>query len=147
VSDQQYHTKTHLGHLLNVGDVALGFDLANSNLNDPNIELYNAEDLPDIILVRKIYDDKLKRHKQRKWKLERLAVEMDESEVDNDYLEFLEDIEEDPKLRKNIIIYQDVEKIHVEIESGESTAPRVSFSEMVEVVKTKPERELMESES
>jgi nonsense-mediated mRNA decay protein 3 len=48
---KQYHTKTHLGHLLNVGDTALGFDFANSNLNDDNLDAIKAENLPDVVRI------------------------------------------------------------------------------------------------
>ena len=46
---KQYHTKTHLGHLLNIGDTALGFDLANSNVNDDNLDAAKQENLPDVV--------------------------------------------------------------------------------------------------
>ena len=46
---QQVHTKTHLGHLLNIGDLALGFDLSNANVNDSNLEALNQQDLPDVV--------------------------------------------------------------------------------------------------
>jgi nonsense-mediated mRNA decay protein 3 len=46
---KQYHTKTHLGHLLNIGDTALGFDLANSNVNDDNLDAVKPENLPDVV--------------------------------------------------------------------------------------------------
>ena len=46
---KQYHTKTHLGHLLNIGDLALGFDLVNANVNDDNLEALKPEDVPDVV--------------------------------------------------------------------------------------------------
>jgi nonsense-mediated mRNA decay protein 3 len=33
--------RTHLGHLLNVGDFALGYDVYGANPNDPELEKYN----------------------------------------------------------------------------------------------------------
>ncbi len=107
---KQYHTKTHLGHLLNVGDSALGFDFANANLNDENLDAIKPEDLPDIVLVKKFYGDKVKRHRNRKWKLNRLNIEKDGASVatsdDKEYLDFLEDLEEDPNAREHINIYK-----------------------------------------
>ena len=37
------HCKTHLGHYLREGDSVLGFDLANANLNDPNLNKLPAD--------------------------------------------------------------------------------------------------------
>ena len=109
---QQVHTKTHLGHLLNVGDTALGFDFANANVNDENLDAIKPENMSDVVLVKKLYGDKLKRHKKRKWKLNRLNVDKDGASVatsdDKDYLDFLEDIEEDPKVREHINIYKGI---------------------------------------
>jgi nonsense-mediated mRNA decay protein 3 len=48
---QQYHVKTHLGHLLNIGDSALGFDIANANVNDENVDAIKPENLPDVVSV------------------------------------------------------------------------------------------------
>ena len=48
---QQYHVKTHLGHLLNIGDSVLGFDLANANVNDENVDAIKPENLPDVVSV------------------------------------------------------------------------------------------------
>jgi nonsense-mediated mRNA decay protein 3 len=114
---KQVHTKTHLGRLINPGDTALGFDLANSNVNDENFNELNIEDLQDVVLVKKLYGDKLKRHKKRKWRLDRLKMDKEGGSVatidDKDYLDFLEDIEEDAKVRENINIYKG--KIIVEL--------------------------------
>lgn len=46
---QQLHVKTHLGHLLNIGDTALGFDFANANVNDENLDQIKPENLPDVV--------------------------------------------------------------------------------------------------
>ena len=46
---KQHHTKTHLAHLLSVGDTALGFDFANANVNDENLDAIKPEDLPDVV--------------------------------------------------------------------------------------------------
>ena len=109
-AQQQRHTKTHLGHLLNVGDTALGFDFANTNVNDENLDAIKPENLPDVVLVKKLYGDKLKRHKKRTWKLNRLNMNKDGGSVatieDKDFLDFLEDLEEDPKVREQINIYK-----------------------------------------
>ncbi|WAR17106.1 NMD3-like protein [Mya arenaria] len=60
VNDQQFFCKTHIGHLLNVGDTVLGFDMGNANLNNDHIEKLKAENLPDVVIVKKVFGDKKK---------------------------------------------------------------------------------------
>lgn len=38
IVDQQYHCRSHLGHLLKAGDTVLGFDVATSNVNNKHLE-------------------------------------------------------------------------------------------------------------
>ena len=64
------------------------------------------------VLVRKGYGDKAKRAKQRNWQLQMMDREMDVSMAtanqegaEQDYQEFLEDLEEDMGYRKNVNIY------------------------------------------
>lgn len=59
-SESEIHCKTHLGHLLSPGDSVLGFDLANSNLNNAELDDYQqiqGDRLPDVILLKKCYAD------------------------------------------------------------------------------------------
>ena len=144
-NDRTYWTRTHLGRLLQPGDMAQGYDTANANLVEDEFEkavhkvcvracarwgwgqsagawacprvlrppLRRAAPLtpcapslpghtrarassrqgmsvPDVVLVRKSYEDKRKRRQrhgqgqQRSWKLKRMAV--DRSEVDEGML-------------------------------------------------------------
>lgn len=124
-SDQQYHTKTHLGNWLSVGDVVLGFDFANANLNEENLEKLSEDQLPDVLLVKKIYSDEQTRHKKRKLKLKRLDVEREGSVAtseERDYAEFLDEIEEDVELRDaaNVIESKDVEEKIENLEISET---------------------------
>lgn len=61
------------------------------------------------MLVKKSYGDKLKRHRLRNWKLQELDKEMEvlptTTNYERDYVEFLEDLEEDEDFRQNINIY------------------------------------------
>ena len=63
------------------------------------------------VLVKKSYGDKRRRHKQRNWQLQQLDKEMDVSMetrqegYEQDYTEFLDDLEEDKLFRKNVNIY------------------------------------------
>ena len=51
-NSKQQHTKTHLGLQLNVGDTALGFDFANANINDENVDAIKPENLPDVVITK-----------------------------------------------------------------------------------------------
>lgn len=139
-TNNQVHTKTHLGRLLNIGDTALGFDLANTNINDDNFDEakdLKPDSLPDVILVKKLYGDRQKRHKKRKWRLNRLNVEKEGSLAtidDKDYLDFLEDLEEDPNNRVGINIYKDPKKMsamEAEETDNEGDLPEIPLLEML----------------
>lgn len=56
VNDETFRCVTHLGHLLQVGDVVLGYDLNTTVLpSDEEDNGFNSSyDMPDIILVRKV---------------------------------------------------------------------------------------------
>lgn len=59
-SDAEIHCKTHLGNLLSPGDTVLGFDLANANLNNAELDEYTqnqGDRTPDVILLKKHYAD------------------------------------------------------------------------------------------
>ena len=58
---QPVHTKTHLGHLLNIGDSALGFDFANANINDENLDAVKEEKRPDVVSEKNLLKVSFKR--------------------------------------------------------------------------------------
>ncbi|XP_037936167.1 60S ribosomal export protein NMD3 [Teleopsis dalmanni] len=135
VNENTTHTRSHLGHLLKVGDSVLGYNLGDTNLNDPEFEKLTSDEIPDIILVRKCYSDRQTRTNQRNWKLKHLADEATDERSKHDYHEFLEDLEEDPDYRKNVNIYRDAQKVPVDI--GDTLAfndniPRITLAEMLE---------------
>ncbi|XP_003746771.1 60S ribosomal export protein NMD3 [Galendromus occidentalis] len=125
------HCKTHLGHYLREGDSVLGFDLANANLNDPNLNKLPSDKVPEVVLIRKYWGSKADRAQRRRWRLKRMNLDLDDSSsVGRDFNEFCEDLEEDPALRQNVNIYKDSEKIAVESEAGD--APHISLQEMLD---------------
>uniref|UniRef100_A0A8C2JHG1 60S ribosomal export protein NMD3 n=1 Tax=Cyprinus carpio TaxID=7962 RepID=A0A8C2JHG1_CYPCA len=132
-SSHQYHCRTFLGHLLNIGDLVLGFDFANANINDEFLNKMNPHHVPDVVLIKKSYD-RMKRVKSRVWKLRELERERDATDTDDErqYNEFLEDLEEDEMLRKNVNIFRDASKVPVESETDDDGAPRISLAEMME---------------
>uniref|UniRef100_A0A7N9CD46 60S ribosomal export protein NMD3 n=1 Tax=Macaca fascicularis TaxID=9541 RepID=A0A7N9CD46_MACFA len=131
-TDKQYFCRTHLGHLLNPGDLVLGFDLANCNLNDEHVNKMNSDRVPDVVLIKKSYD-RTKRQRRRNWKLKELARERENMDTDDErqYQDFLEDLEEDEAIRKNVNIYRD-STIPVESDTDDEGAPRISLAEMLE---------------
>ncbi|KAI3469032.1 hypothetical protein Pfo_025695 [Paulownia fortunei] len=78
-NDTIFNVRTHLGHLLNPGDYALGYDLYDANSNDMELDKYKGRGLPDVILNKKSYKEKRqkKRVKPRSWKLKSLNLEID----------------------------------------------------------------------
>lgn len=75
ISESTIHTKTHIGHLLRPGDAVLGFDLRDTVINNVDFEKLNADNIPDVIVVKKHFADKDKRRRMRKWKLKHLTNE------------------------------------------------------------------------
>lgn len=115
-NDTIFTVKTHLGHLLNPGDYALGFDLYGANTNDMELDKYKGLDLPDVVLVKKSYEEKRqkKRGKPRPWKLKALPMEvepssrgrMEEGKEEEDFEKFLDELEEDQEMRSKIALYR-----------------------------------------
>ncbi|KAG5269778.1 hypothetical protein AALO_G00206010 [Alosa alosa] len=132
-TSQQYFCRTYMGHLLNIGDLVLGFDFANSNVNDEHLNKMNPQHVPDVVLVKKSYD-RMKRVKRRNWKLKELERDREgmASDDERQYEDFLEDLEEDEALRKNVNIFRDANKIPVESDTDDDGAPRISLAEMLE---------------
>jgi hypothetical protein len=62
-NDTTYTVVTHLGHILQAGDVALGYDLSHTVVDESLLENL-PYDRPDVILVRKSYPEKQKKSKK-----------------------------------------------------------------------------------
>ncbi|KAG1752962.1 NMD3 family-domain-containing protein [Suillus lakei] len=124
VSTQIFHTRTHLGAILQPGDTALGYHLSNANFNSDDFSSLPSSRIPDIILVKKTYPNRRKKNKTRNWKLRSIAKEAgeegetgagrgvvgrmggrDQKKVEEDYELFLQDLEEDPELRGTVNLY------------------------------------------
>lgn len=117
-NDTQFITRTHLGHLLKVGDTCLGYDMATANFNEQDLGAMRGRPLPDLILVKKCYPERRKSGKERIWKLKQLDKEVDEDKRDheiekeqNDYEQFLNELEEDPEYRQQVNLYKDSDAV------------------------------------
>ncbi|XP_011505275.1 PREDICTED: 60S ribosomal export protein NMD3 [Ceratosolen solmsi marchali] len=128
------HTRTHLGGILKPGDSVLGYDLSGSNINDENFEKLDQDTVPDVILIKKFYGTNRSSHRRaRLWKLKHLNENMDINSENNDYNEFLDELEEDPELRANINIFRDNQKqINNDTSCDDSTLPQITLEEMLD---------------
>lgn len=136
MNENTIHTRTHIGHLLKVGDSVMGYHLIDANVNNAEFDKLKSEKIPDVIVVKKHYGDKSSRKRMRNWKLKHLIDEpMTDTDGEGaDYNEFLEDLEEDPALRQNVNIFKDKTKqIPVDVNDMEDpSAPRITLEEMLD---------------
>lgn len=143
------HSKTHLGAQLNPGDTVLAFDVANSNVNDDNYEVYSTSDklLPDVIIVKKVHPiDRATRNARRKWKLRRIKLGTGSvgTTVNNDFNEFMDDIEEDEDLRAQMNIYKNENYKDNGDEFEDDGVPRISVDEMLDEMNAQIEEKVKE---
>ncbi|KAJ7638333.1 NMD3 family-domain-containing protein [Roridomyces roridus] len=122
---QIYHTRTHLGGILQPGDTVLGYHLTNANFNSEDYASLPQDQLPDIVLVKKTYPNRRKKSKARVWRLRSIGKEAgeegetgggrgvvgrmggrDQRKVEEDYELFLRDLEEDPEMRGAVNLYK-----------------------------------------
>ncbi|MEW5320368.1 MAG: hypothetical protein WDW38_011444 [Sanguina aurantia] len=123
-NDTVFYTKTHLGNILHPGDKAFGYDVSSANLVGLDFDAFIARGgtLPEVILVRKSFDEKRKKNQAkgrggRTWKLKRLDMDnIDETkqarnEVNEeaDRERFMQELEEDPDMRSRINMYKESE--------------------------------------
>lgn len=124
--DGIYHTRTHLGAIIQPGDTVLGYHLTNSNFNSDTFEDLDQGRIPDVVLVKKTFRNRRKKAKPRNWKLRSIAKEaedatndtnvvgrgalgrrgVDQKNVERDYELFLRDLEEDKEMRAAINLYR-----------------------------------------
>jgi len=137
-NDTIFTVRTHLGHLLNPGDHALGYDLYGANLNDDDMDTAMTRySLPEVVLVKKCYE---KRPRTRRWKLKRLPVEEDagnkakgeEERRLDEYEAFLKDLEQDPDLRFNINLYKNEDYRSEMASTVGDDVPTVPIEELIE---------------
>jgi len=83
-----------------------------SNFNEDDLVSLKGKSLPDVVLVKKVFPNRKSKHKKRIWQLKRLELEEEggrkgtEAKAENEYEEFLRDLEEDPELRSGVVLYK-----------------------------------------
>ncbi|KAH9848799.1 NMD3-domain-containing protein [Lenzites betulinus] len=124
-ASQIFHTRTHLGAILQPGDSAMGYFLTNANFNSDDFAALPSHRVPDIVLVRKAYPNRRKKNKPRAWRLRSIAKEAgeegetgggrgvvgrmggrDQKKIEEDYELFLREIEEDQEMRGAVNLYR-----------------------------------------
>ena len=110
-NDITFEAKTHLGHMLQAGDTALGYDITKANFND-DVKISKKFGVPQVILVRKSYPKR--KRGGRRFALKMLPKEEPDAPLKNSELqkqeqdmeEFMNDIEEDPELQGKVNLYK-----------------------------------------
>ncbi len=67
--------------------------MKNSNVNDANLDSIHESQRPDVVLIKKVYEEKSLRNRRRRWKLKHLDGlhgAKDTASQNNDYADFLE---------------------------------------------------------
>jgi nonsense-mediated mRNA decay protein 3 len=121
-ADQIYHTRTHLGAILQPGDSAMGFHLSHANFNSDEFAALPAHRVPDLVLVKKSYPNRRKKNKPRSWRIQSMAKEAegaedgrgvvgrlggrDQRKVEQDYELFFRDLEEDAEMRGAVNLFK-----------------------------------------
>lgn len=116
---QVFCCSTHLGNILKHGDSAIGFDISSVNCTEDLTAIKPQKRLPDVVQIRKVYDEKY-RKKKKIWKLKRLDIDegdfggpkkRTEERKKMDLEEFEEELEQSKALRKHVNLYRDEEGI------------------------------------
>lgn len=117
----------------------LAFDIRNANINDVNFEKYEAshkDQIPDAIIVKKVFGEKVERKRDRIWRLKRMSMDdVSQGTGDNDLQEFMLDLEEDQSMRQNVNIYLDKRKaeslMSIDSNGTQKDYPMITIQEML----------------
>lgn len=151
-NDTVFTVRTHLGHRLSPGDLALGYDLYGANMNDDDMDkALLRQNLPEVILVKKSYE---KRRRTRRWKLKRLPVEEDlgnkakgeEERREDEYKNFLDELEREPELRFAINLYKNEDYRSEMASTIGDDVPTVPIEELIEDLTLGDDEEVEEEE-
>ncbi|CAI5711969.1 unnamed protein product [Peronospora effusa] len=73
VNDTTFHARTHLGGVLAAGDTVKGYDLSSTIFGSSQTQSLKDE-LPDLVLVRKVYPRESTKHQEHNHKLKSLGA-------------------------------------------------------------------------
>lgn len=77
-TDAIYHTRTHLGGVLQPGDTVLGYYLSRANFNSDAFAALDSGRIPDVILIKKTFPNRRRKPRHRNWKLRSIAKEAED---------------------------------------------------------------------
>jgi len=141
-NDVQFRSISHMGHLIQAGDTVMGYDLTSAVYNEANTKEWPNLSLPDVVVVKKVYPES--RRRRRVWKLRALIKEEEEGAyksihkaAEDDYEDFLQDVDLDPELRQRVLVYKDPAHFQLDENAG-TVAPT---SRAVEAMQPEMEEE------
>ena len=111
--------------------------MKNCNVNDDNFDKMKETQIPDVVLIKKVYAEKSLRNRKRKFRLKHMDGLHENKSVASenpDYVDFLEDLEEDSELRQHVNIYKDPKKM-IQVDDTDSEfddTPRITLAEMMD---------------
>lgn len=142
VTDTQCTVLSHLGNILRVGDLVMGFDLTRATwAQEHDASQKSRGALPDVILVRKYYPPKA----DRIFTLKELEVDelmenvraYDEKAREADYDSFLQEIQGDKEMRSKINLYKNTSKSSHTMDTEEGDNQKTTRGARKEAVDTK----------
>lgn len=119
--------RSHLGHVLQVGDYCAAYHLPSLNLTMDLKHLRKLK-VPDVVVVKKIY----KQRRRRKWKLHTMAQDLEMNMRDRE--EFLQDLEDDPEYRANINVYKNDDLESMSEATMDDPAPQIPLAELLDAM-------------
>lgn len=98
--------RSHLGKLINEGDICLAYDLRDAVFPDEVSDQIGKIDFSKIVIVAKARPEKKpKKRPRRQWRLKKLAPLYPDDEVAFD--DFMDELEDDEKLRAGIVAFKE----------------------------------------
>ena len=101
--EERLLVRTYLGETLHEGEPCLGYDMRASVMTDEIQDLFKSQQLPEIVIVGRAHTT-TRKNKKRHWHLKELAPRDEDEQKEFD--EFLDELEDDAELRKDIDIYK-----------------------------------------
>jgi nonsense-mediated mRNA decay protein 3 len=117
--------RTHLGAHLHESEPCLGYDVRVNVLPDDIQDLFKKQDLPEVIIVGRTQPLAHKRQRKRPWHVKQLAPRPEHEQ--EEFEEFLDDLENDAELRKEVEIFKNE---GVEVSNPELQSSLIAISEM-----------------
>lgn len=111
--------KSHLGNDLKEGDSCFAYDIRSSVISDDAMEVFKKKNLPEVIIAGKVPQSSgNKKKRPRPWHLKHVGDLPQFSSDQEDFEEFMNDLEENPELRSGVPIYKNEDANDDDIEES-----------------------------